>query len=261
MGENIPNAINLLRKSVDEDIPRLKNLKHDDPAYALWAVRIRTILRETFGPDAPQYNEFCSIGTLKGTFGTDRDYEKQYLYHLNRRELLLNLIIQNHEVKELLTAPGNNQVQPPVDSIQIATSLFKEMQFHPLVVKASKSRFESGHYSDAIFAAFKAVNNYVKKKTQLSVDGKGLMTTAFSKNNPIIQLNNGLTESEKDEQEGFMHIYEGAMQGIRNPKAHDEVVELDPHKTLEYLGFASLLMRRADEGKLVRTRKNQSKSK
>ena len=161
---------------------------------------------------------------------------------------------------ESLMLPETGQLQSPEDSSEIANFLFDKMQFHPKVVKASKSRFESGHYSDAIFAAFKAVNNFVKQKTGLPTDGKGLMMEAFSKNNPIIKLNEGRTDSDKDEQEGFMHLFAGAMQGIRNPKAHDEVAELNMHRTLEYLAFASLLMRRAGEGVVKRARKKQPKS-
>jgi uncharacterized protein (TIGR02391 family) len=55
-----------------------------------------------------------------------------------------------------------------------------------------------------------------------------------------------VTQSEKDEQEGFMYLFMGAMQGIRNPKAHKEIVQNDPFITLEYLGFASFLLKRID---------------
>jgi len=169
----------------------------------------------------------------------------------------LNIAIGN---LESLMLPETGQVHAPDNIAEVANYLFDNMQFHPMVVEASKSRFESGHYSDAIFAAFKAVNNFVKQKTGLALDGKGLMMKVFSKNNPIIKLNEGRTDSDKDEQEGFMHLFAGATQGIRNPKAHDEVAELNTHKTLEYLGFASLLMRRAEEGKVKRPRKKQPKS-
>ena len=260
MKENIPNALKLLKKSVDEDIPRLKTLKYNKTEYLLWVEKILTILKETFRITDVQYQEFLGAADYMGTYIRDRDNRKLYLDRLNIREICLKKIIQNHEVKELLTAPRNGQIQAPVDGIQMATSLFDEMQFHPLVVEASKSRFESGHYSDAIFAAFKAVDNFVKKKTSLSIYGKDLMAKVFNEDNPIIKLNELRTKSNRDEQEGFRFLFMGAMEGIRNPKAHDEVAELDPYKTLEYLGLASLLMRRAEEGKLVRTRKNQPKS-
>jgi Protein of unknown function (Hypoth_ymh) len=36
----------------------------------------------------------------------------------------------------------------------------------------------------------------------------------------------------------------GAARGIRNPEAHEAVSQLDAQRALEYLGFASLLLRR-----------------
>ena len=76
--------------------------------------------------------------------------------------------------------------------------------------------------------------------------------TGEGQNAPIIKLNDLLTTSDRDEQEGFKFLFKGAMIGIRNPKAHDNVVQTDPYRTLEYLGLASLLMRKIEEGKLVK---------
>jgi uncharacterized protein (TIGR02391 family) len=131
-----------------------------------------------------------------------------------------------------------------------------DMQLHPKIIEVSKSLFETQHYAQAILEAFKAVNNFVKKKTGLSLDGKALMSKVFNENEPIIKLNELLTQSDRDEQEGFKFLFMGAMVGIRNPKAHDNVIQTDPYRTLEYLGFASLLMKRIEEGKVVSARKN-----
>ena len=69
------------------------------------------------------------------------------------------------------------------------------------------------------------------------------MTSAFNENNPILVL----SETNSDEQEGFRFLFMGAMQGVRNEKAHYEVVQEDPDRTMDYLSFASLLMRRLDD--------------
>ncbi len=65
--------------------------------------------------------------------------------------------------------------------------------------------------------------------------------------NPKVKLNNLQTKSDKNEQLGFMLLYSGASLGIRNPKAHDIVVQSNPLKAFEYLVFAGLLLRRLDE--------------
>lgn len=43
-----------------------------------------------------------------------------------------------------------------------------------------------------------------------------------------------------------MHVFRGAMMGIRNPGSHELFKPGDPQQALEYLGFASLLHRRID---------------
>jgi uncharacterized protein (TIGR02391 family) len=108
--------------------------------------------------------------------------------------------------------------------------------------------FADGHYSQSIFEAFKRVNDEVKAVSGLrDKDGKDLMANAFSKQGAVIRLNPLNTQYDRDEQEGFKFLFMGSMQGIRNPKAHDNVVQDDPHKTLEYLGLASLLMKCLEE--------------
>ena len=144
-----------------------------------------------------------------------------------------------------------NVTQCPENIAEMPNLLFDKMQFHPKVVETSKSLFETGHYAQAIFEAFKAINNFVKEKTGQSLDGKDLMAKVFREQDPLIKLNKLETRSERDEQEGFKFLFMGAMVGIRNPKAHDDIAQMDPFRTLEYLGFASLLMKRIEEGEVT----------
>ncbi len=115
------------------------------------------------------------------------------------------------------------------------------------VVKASRALFVDGHYPSAVFEAFKVVNITAKQSSGLSKDGKDLMFAAFHPDTGALKINTGTSQSERDEREGFMHIYAGAMQGIRNPKGHDVVIQEDPKRALQYLALASLLVARAKE--------------
>ena len=124
---------------------------------------------------------------------------------------------------------------------------FNFSDLHPKIKKVSSKLFKNRHYAQAILEAYKAVVNQVKDISGVADrDGKSLMEHVFSLNNPKIKLNNLETNSNKDEQLGFMLLYSGAALGIRNPKAHDNIVQNDPVKTFEYLAFASLLLRRLD---------------
>lgn len=165
--------------------------------------------------------------------------------------------IANKTIEEITAIPGASIELPDIQSAEPKKESAKTqpisitLQLHPKVLEVSQSLFESGHYSQAIFEALKAVNNLVKERTGLSLDGKDLMSKAFREENPIIKLNELNTQSDKDEQEGFKFLYMGAIVGIRNPKAHETIIQTDPYKTLEYLAFASLLMRRVEESTLV----------
>ena len=81
--------------------------------------------------------------------------------------------------------------------------------------------------------------------------GSKLMADAFREDGPVLALNDLASESDSDEQEGFKLLYMGASLGIRNPKAHEIVEQEDPERTLDYLSFASLLMRRLDDARLT----------
>jgi len=126
---------------------------------------------------------------------------------------------------------------------------------HQEIRDVARSRFESGHHADAAEAAFKHLNErvraLVKERTGREWDGADLMRRAFSPNQPVLRMDDDPTSmTGKSVQEGYMHIFEGAMMGIRNPKAHG-IVQIAPLRATHFLFLASLLMMKLDEA-LVR---------
>lgn len=121
---------------------------------------------------------------------------------------------------------------------------------HPRVRALAQPRFESGFYGDAVECCYKEVNDvvkrFVKDATGKEPDGAGLMTTAFSIDNPVIRLGDLTVETDRSIQKGYMQIFAGAMTGIRNPKAHGNL-NPDASKTLHLICLASLLMTKFDE--------------
>lgn len=119
---------------------------------------------------------------------------------------------------------------------------------HSKIIRVAKQRFEKGFYADAVEAAFKEINLQVKTKCKdrhQNKDGKGLMTIAFSANNPVLKFEPSSSYSDFDIQEGYMHMFAGAMQGIRNPKAHENDV-INRNDAIRKLAFASMLMYKLD---------------
>lgn len=121
---------------------------------------------------------------------------------------------------------------------------------HPRIYALARPRFEAGFFGDAVEASFKEVNDAVKRIVRdvdgRELDGAGLMTTAFSPQNPIIRLTNLTTDTDKNIQQGYMQIMAGSMTGIRNPKAHGNL-NPDSTKALHLICLASLLMHKVDE--------------
>jgi len=105
--------------------------------------------------------------------------------------------------------------------------------------------FSNGHYSEAVEAAYKFLNNLVKKSCGAdSLDGANLMRNAFSPRSPILMLNRGSNQSERDEQAGYMDIFAGCMIGIRNPRAHEHEWGDDARSARQLIHFADHLVER-----------------
>ena len=122
----------------------------------------------------------------------------------------------------------------------------------------TRKLFVDGHYVRAVEEAYKCINNTVKAKSGLSANGQDLMNQAFSMKNPVLKLNALKTDSQRDEQLGYMLSLGGCMTGIRNPRAHEHQLGDSPDVALEMLAWANHLMRIIDKAKRVRKRKKTS---
>lgn len=110
--------------------------------------------------------------------------------------------------------------------------------------KKTKKLFKDGHHARAVEEAFKYLDNLVYKNAKLEtrLTGDALMRKVFNSNSPILKINNNISESEKNEQRGYMDIMAGSMSGIRNPRAHDSDWEDSEEKALQLLGLANHLV-------------------
>jgi len=120
---------------------------------------------------------------------------------------------------------------------------------HPEIHKHAYQHYMNGHYRDAVFNSILALFDLIRERTGLKTDGAKLIGQVFSTEHPLLILSEIDTESGLNDQKGFMQIFSGAYQGIRNPKAHSLEHDLDQAKAAQYLVFASLLLRRVDEAK------------
>ncbi|MGB6872871.1 MAG: TIGR02391 family protein [Dehalococcoidia bacterium] len=218
-----------------------------------WCSETEYALIQVFGEDSRQLKRFLNAAELPPLKGTPDQLSQHRVKSMMRASAELEAILssieeygipEKYEILGLEAQPAA-AAQPPSRTTEVPDYLFDKMQLHLRIITASKSLFESGHYAQAIFEAFKAVENFVQDKSGSTLYGTNLMERVFNEEDPIIKVPEA-GHYYKEVQKGFKHLFVGASQGIRNPKAHKEIIQKDPYITLQYLGFFSFLLKRID---------------
>ncbi|HTF70413.1 MAG TPA: TIGR02391 family protein [Edaphobacter sp.] len=117
---------------------------------------------------------------------------------------------------------------------------------HPNIIPEARRRFRARLYAEAVEAALKVVQNMIREKTGLTVDGTALMNEAFSPSNPRLTFDLSGSPTARSMQEGYHFIFKGSILAVRNPKAHG-FVEIDATRCIHFLYLASLLAFKTEE--------------
>jgi uncharacterized protein (TIGR02391 family) len=167
-----------------------------------------------------------------------------------RRRIVAQLARQGWFVKDSRLVIGEPQVGeiPPLSPVGREARI---AALHPLVRQAAHRYIDSNHMGAAILEAFKAVSLRMKELTGLDTDGADLVGKALGGTSPMLQIADQSTQTGRDIQAGYQHLFRGAVTGIRNPNAHELFQPLDDNDALEQLSLASLLMHRLDAAKSV----------
>ena len=119
----------------------------------------------------------------------------------------------------------------------------------------TRTLYRDGHHARAVEEGFKFLANAVKGRAGDGTrDGRDLMFHVFSLDDPVLRVNRLRGTSQRDEQEGYKFIFGGAMQGIRNPRAHEHTLRDEADVALEMLVLANHLMRAVRRSTRVRRR-------
>jgi len=226
----------------DKAVAMLENRPLAESAVKTWTNTSVDYIKQIFGEDSPHLETFrgeVRIMMVQGNPSYDAYPEHADAEQLQRRVRVLNDLIDLIDQELSFSAPN-----PTVQADGFWARL------HPSVVRASRSRFETGHYADAVEAGLKDLNSkikeHVRKATGEEFDGADLMNRAFSPNAPIVRLADLSSEDGRNIQRGYMQIFAGAMTGIRNPKAHSNVT-IDESRAIHHLHLTSLLHQVFDE--------------
>lgn len=135
--------------------------------------------------------------------------------------------------------------QPAVETA--ALHPFDVRNVHPDLPPKVRKLFDDGHYAEATFHAFKYLDKKVQKHSGIGKSGFQLMMDAFDGATPKVRLTPLKTISDKDEQQGYRFVFAGGMQGIRNPRGHEDTVVDSIDTCLDHLSFVSMLLRRLEQ--------------
>lgn len=124
---------------------------------------------------------------------------------------------------------------------------FMIRDIHTKLPKKVRKLFDDSHYAEATFHAAKFVDRRVAKMAGLELTGAPLMQQAFTEKNPKLAFNTLSSETERNEQKGYMSLFVGLVWAIRNPRGHESSIRDEQSLCLEHLGFISMLMRRLEE--------------
>lgn len=247
--EEIDRGITKLERRVLEleQLDVAAALRDDTGADGVVRSNVRETIREVFGTNSPEFREHehlrlwagpMSMGMSRGEIvaGTERGRTQAI-------GIVRGLIDRLKEKRQELAAGGNTS----------PATYFDRLNLHARIADVSRDLFLDGYHWEAVFAAAKALVNYVKERSgRHDQDGAPLMRSVFSKNDPVLAFNDLSDQTDLDEQEGMMHLFEGAVLGIRNPGGH-AFPEGTEQRAIEYISLLSLLAYRVQEAKRRKT--------
>lgn len=242
--EDIERAISKLRRRIAEveSLDVRASFAADDGKIHIVESNVRSTIRDVFGEGSPEFDEHKYIEIWSGSLRIGMpDYERMAAV-LKGQPVVVNvlngLIARLAEKKEDLE--GGERPRP--------SSYFQKLNLHPRIGDVGEDLFLDGYHWDAVFAASKALMNYVKERSGSDKDGTKLMYEVFSRTNPILAFNDLSDQTDGDEQEGIMHLFVGAALAIRNLGGHS-FPEGSEQRAIEYISFLSMLAYLVQEAK------------
>jgi uncharacterized protein (TIGR02391 family) len=215
--------------------------QHTGDDYVV-ASDIRETIRDVFGPSSPEFNEHRHLNICAGPMFMNM-YDEAIIEGKEKGKvqaigILRGLIRRLHEKR--IDLQGEGAARAP-------RAYLRDLNLHPRIADVAMDLFMDGYPWEAVFAASKALVNYVKERSGCcDLDGAPLMRAVFSRNNPVLAFSELTNPTDLDEQEGMMHLFEGAVLGIRNPGGH-AFPEGTEQRAAEYLQLLSLLAFRTQE--------------
>jgi uncharacterized protein (TIGR02391 family) len=172
------------------------------------------------------------------------DYHQQIIEQLNEVLAFYSLEVNKQTGKILV----KTSVKPGLRSQRSkAEEMFDSRNLHSEVHKHGRLLFIEGRHFHSVFECCKAFDKYVREKSKINKSGTELMGAALSLKGTL-KINSQRTESERNEQQGVMHLCMGLMRAIRNPESHEPALDwhIKEEDALNILSLISFLWNKVD---------------
>jgi uncharacterized protein (TIGR02391 family) len=211
--EEIDQGIARLRRRIAQ-VEQYDVFRAEPGAEAVLVSNFNETISEVFGPDSPELRDHKTHNLWSGPmFIGMTDAAVKEAKERGRQALLTKLHGLIGRLEEKRADFG------AISSLN-SDATFAQLNLHGRIGEAAEDLFVGGHYAEAVFAGAKSLLNYVKEKSGKDAEGTGLMQSVFSRNAPVLRVNELATDSDRDEQEGVMHLMTGAVKALRNPGGH-----------------------------------------
>lgn len=245
--QEVDQAIAKLRRRLEE-VQALdpQTMPYGDPRITSAGQNFSGTVLAIYGPNSPEYRRFRHYSNIwhgsQHMNMSPRELQEGFAAgRLHTIEAIENLIRRLEETRADFGGDAAGRVR----------TAFEGLDLHPRIAGVCEELYRDGHYRNAVLDASVALVNLVKEKSRRhDLDGHGLMTTVFSKNQPILAFNDRRDKTEEDEQEGMMYLFMGVVLALRNPRAHT-LFDDSPEMALEYIALLSLLAKRVDRAKRI----------
>lgn len=246
--DEIDRGLAKLQRRVQEleqlDIPRAQ--MNDTGEITVARSNVRDSIREVFGFNSPEFREHEHIDIWAGPLYMGMHPAEVVEAKVRGRAQVIGIL------NGLMARLREKREDLDTGAAPRPATYFDQLNLHPRIVDVSRDLFLDGHSWEAVFAAAKALINYVKERSgRHDLDGAPLVRTVFSRNNPLLAFNDLSDQTDQDEQEGMMHMFEGAVLAVRNPGGH-AFPEGSEQRAIEYVSFLSLLAYRVQEARKIK---------
>lgn len=136
---------------------------------------------------------------------------------------------------------------PQLFTAYTKAAAFPRELLHPLIAERVWAALARGDYADAVFLAFRTVEESVRQAGSYSATdiGTDLMRSAFEpENGPLTKLSD-----PRPERLALSHLFAGAIGSYKNPHSHRTVTISDAGEAQEMVMLASHLLRIVDARK------------